>query len=203
MPLRIKLPSHDRIIINGAVLENAGDATTLIVHNRVDILRRKEVMAEGEATTPARRIYYSLQCAYMFDEERSRYITHALEFMKQYRDAAPSSANIIAEIAEEIEEGRLYGALKATNGLIDHENERLSVAGFVPSATPAPAEVIEAPKEKKPKAEAAPKKATKKPKAAESVPTLSASVMAEAETVAPVVQVRKQRTVKVAQAASK
>ncbi|MFK7865942.1 MAG: flagellar biosynthesis repressor FlbT [Alphaproteobacteria bacterium] len=128
MPLRIKLPSHDRIIINGAVLENAGDSTVLIVHNRVDILRRKEVMAEHEATTPARRVYYSLQCAYMFDDERSRYITHALEFLKQYRDAAPSSAAVIAKIAEEIEEQRFYGALKATNDLIDHESERLQAA---------------------------------------------------------------------------
>lgn len=128
MPLRIKLPSHDRIIINGAVLENAGDATTLIVHNRVDILRRKEVMSEQEASTPARRVYYSLQCAYMFDEERSHYITHALEFLKQYRDAAPSSASVIAKIAEEIEEQRFYGALKATNALIEHESERIKAA---------------------------------------------------------------------------
>ena len=132
MPLRIKLPSHDRIIINGAVLENGGDSSTLIVHNRVDILRRKEVMAEEEATTPAKRIYYALQCAYMFDDERSRYITHALEFLKQYREAAPSSATIIAKIAEEIEEQRFYGALKATNDLIGHEAERLEATGFIP-----------------------------------------------------------------------
>lgn len=141
MPLRIKLPSHDRIIINGAVLENAGDSTTLVVHNRVDILRRKEVMAEEEATTPARRVYYALQCAYMFDEDRSRYITLALEFLSQYRDAAPSSADIVAKIADEIGEGRLYGSLKATNDLIEHEAERLkvatgSVSGLATIATP-------------------------------------------------------------------
>ncbi len=133
MPLRIKLPPHDRIIINGAVIENSGDSTTIIIHNRVDILRRKEVMAEHEATTPARRVYYALQCAYMFDDERSRYITHALDFLKQYRDAAPSAALIIAKIAEEIEEQRYYGALKATNELMAHESERLEVALNDPS----------------------------------------------------------------------
>ncbi len=73
MPLRIKLPSKERIIINGAVLENAGEATTIILHNHADILRRKAVMREADAQSPARRVYYALQCAYMFDVERSRY----------------------------------------------------------------------------------------------------------------------------------
>ena len=52
MPLRIKLPSKERIIINGAVLENAGEATTIILHNHADILRRKEVMSEADAKVP-------------------------------------------------------------------------------------------------------------------------------------------------------
>ena len=178
MPLRIKLPSHEKIIINGAVLENSGDATTMIVHNRVDILRRKEVMADDEATTPARRVYYALQCAYMFDEERSRYITHALEYLKQYRDAAPSSVHIIAKIAEEIEEQRFYDALKATNDLITHEAERLEVAtgsdqGI--SAPIMPSNAVEEPKEK-------PKKPKKKSK------------QSDADT--PVVEVKKSRKTK-------
>ena len=56
MPLRIKLPAKEKIIINGAVIENAGEATTIILHNRVDILRRTEVWTEQDALTPARRV---------------------------------------------------------------------------------------------------------------------------------------------------
>ena len=59
MPLSIKLPSKEKVIINGAVIENTGDSTTIVLHNRVDLLRRKEVMAEEQATTPAKRIYYA------------------------------------------------------------------------------------------------------------------------------------------------
>ncbi|MBP5856100.1 flagellar biosynthesis repressor FlbT [Marivibrio halodurans] len=136
MPLRIKLPAKERIIVNGAVIENAGDATTIVLHNRADVLRRKEVMSEGEATTPARRVYYALQCAYMFDEERPRYAEHARQFLHQYIEAAPSAAEIAARIEGMIDAGKLYNALRATQDLVDHETERMSSIGAGSTGTP-------------------------------------------------------------------
>lgn len=138
MPLRIKLPANERIIVNGAVIENAGDATTIVLHNRADVLRRKEVMGEEEANTPARRVYYALQCAYMFDEERPRYAEHARQFLHQYRDAAPSAAEIVDKIEGMIDQDKLYNALRATQELIDHETERLGSFGAAPAASVAP-----------------------------------------------------------------
>jgi len=130
MPLRIKLPAKERVIINGAVIENAGDATTIILHNRADILRRKEVMSEAEANSPARRIYYALQCAYMFDEERPRYAEHARQFLHQYLEAAPSAKDVADKIETFIDDDKLYNALRETQKLIDHEGERLEAMGM-------------------------------------------------------------------------
>ncbi len=137
MPLRIKLPAKERIIVNGAVLENAGEATTIVLHNRADVLRRKEVLSEQEANTPARRVYYALQCAYMFDEERPRYAQHARALMQQYREAAPSAGPIVERIGALIDEDKLYNALRATQDLIDHEGERLEAVG---AGAPTPGE---------------------------------------------------------------
>lgn len=134
MPLRIKLPSKERIIINGAVLENAGEATTIILHNRADILRRKEVMSEEDAGSPARRIYYTLQCAYMFENERAQYKQMALEFLKQYASAAPSAAALVDKIRESIDSDKLYNALRATHPLMQHEIERFKSLGLWPDA---------------------------------------------------------------------
>jgi flagellar protein FlbT len=134
MPLRIKLPGKERIIINGAVLENAGDATTLIVHNRADILRRKEVMSEEDAMSPARRIYYFLQCAYMFEDDRPQYHQMALEFLKQYETAAPSSQDIVNAVRGQLSDGRFYNAMKGTHALIEHETERFQSLGIWPDA---------------------------------------------------------------------
>ncbi len=132
MPLRIKLPTNEKVIINGAVLENAGDATTLVVHNRVDILRRKEVMNEGDAITPARRIYYALQCAYLFENDRNEYLTLANKLLREYEEAAPSADEVIGSIEEKLRAERYYDGLKNTLDLIDHETQRFVSVGLMP-----------------------------------------------------------------------
>ncbi len=132
MPLRIKLPSKEKIIINGAVIENAGEATTIILHNNVDILRRKEVMKEEDAVTPSRRVYYILQCAYLFENEREKYLELAQEFLRDYEEAAPSSKDICAEINAFIKNEKFYDALRKTQELLEHEAERFKEIGAFP-----------------------------------------------------------------------
>ncbi len=125
MPLRIKLPANDKLIINGAVLENGGDATILVVHNRADILRRKEIMQEEDAKTPARLVYYSLQCAYMFEDMRADYMNLCNKYLDSYLQAASSAAPLIEEIRGMLAMGQLYRALKRSHELIKHESVRL------------------------------------------------------------------------------
>lgn len=134
MPLRIKLPAKEKIIINGAVIENAGEATTIVLHNRVDILRRKEVMSERDAITPARRVYYTLQCAYLFEEERERYLTLFTQFAADYAEAAPSAAPILDTLKASVAAEHFYEALRETQKLIVHENERLEAVGVLPQS---------------------------------------------------------------------
>lgn len=139
MPLRIKLPAKEKIIINGAVIENAGEATTIVLHNRVDILRRKEVLTEQDAITPARRIYYALQCAYLFDGERDGYLQMFWRFLKDYGEAAPSAVDLMNTISEAVKAEHYYDALRHTQDLIQHENERLEAVGAIPARdTPEP-----------------------------------------------------------------
>lgn len=126
MPLRIKLPKQERVLINGAVIENTGDTAILLIHNKADILRRKEIMQENEASTPARKIYYSLQCAYIFEKDRTRYLSLVNEFMLQYLDAASSAQPILKKISSDIDKSHLYNALKSSRNLIDHEEVRLN-----------------------------------------------------------------------------
>ncbi len=132
MPLRIKLPAKEKIIINGAVIENAGEATTIVLHNRADILRRKEVLTEQDAITPARRVYYALQCAYLFDGERDGYLQMFRRFLQDYVEAAPSAAEITHTISEAVKAERYYDALRQTQDLIQHENDRLEAVGAIP-----------------------------------------------------------------------
>ena len=132
MPLSIKLPSKDKVIINGAVIENTGDSTTIMLHNKADLLRRKEVMSEEQATTPARRIYYACQCAYLFEDNRNDYLEVANNFLDEYLQAALSASEIIQAVRDNLTSEKYYVALRKTNLLIEHESERLESVGVNP-----------------------------------------------------------------------
>ena len=126
MPLRIKLPVGERIVANGAVIESAHETASLVFHNQVDILRRKEIMTEEEANSPARRIYYNVQCAYLFKPDRASFVDNYRLLRDQYLEAAPSAKELCAQIDQAIVEENFYSAIRLIQQLIAHEDERLS-----------------------------------------------------------------------------
>lgn len=125
MPLLIDFKPHDRLIINGAVIENQGAHSKLLVLNQASILRGKEVVSVEDAVTPASRAYYALQCAYVFKEQRDEYLKSFESYLADYVTACPSAAPIADKIREETAKGRLYAALKESQKLIFHEGEIL------------------------------------------------------------------------------
>lgn len=125
MPLSIEIKSGDKIIVNGAVIENAGPNTKLVVHNQAAVLRGKEVMTEEDSQTPASRTYFALQNAYIFPVHEEHYLNQFNELLDDYVKAAPSARPIADEVREIIAEGGLYKALKAAQKLVRHENEVL------------------------------------------------------------------------------
>ena len=56
MPLTINLKARERLIVNGVVIEHAGQPARLLVHNNAALLREKDILTEAQASTPARRI---------------------------------------------------------------------------------------------------------------------------------------------------
>ena len=138
MPLRLKLPHGDRIIVNGAVMENGGEAAMLVFHNRADIMRRKEIMQESDALSPSRRVYYALQCAYIFEQKRASYLEIFERYLCEYEKAAPSSASIAENLRANLELDKIYLALKECRKLIQHESDILALSELqqeIPSAT--------------------------------------------------------------------
>ena len=66
MPLTINLKPRERLIVNGVVIENSGQLAKILIHNNAALLREKDIITEQQATTPARRIYFAIQCEYLF-----------------------------------------------------------------------------------------------------------------------------------------
>jgi len=108
MPLKIQLKKGQKIIINGAVLENASSRTaSLLVINNASIMRDADVLTPEDAVTPAARVYYSLQCMYLFPEEKDTHLPRFNEFIEAYGKAAPSSAKIVSELRHLVEDDRI------------------------------------------------------------------------------------------------
>lgn len=140
MPLKINLKPNEKIIINGCVLESVGASANLVVHNEALLMREKDIMTETEAVTPARRVYYVVQCAYLFEANRDRYLAQFEDFIGQFEQAVPSNRPVAASVRQSVAEGRFYKALRQARQLIDREQEILdgihergiSTAGLFP-----------------------------------------------------------------------
>jgi flagellar protein FlbT len=141
VPLALDLKHGDKIIVNGAVIENSGHNTQILVHNDAAILRGKEIMIESSASTPASRAYFALQCAYIFPNARQNYLAAFDELLVDYVKAAPSARPVAHDIVDKLTNGSLYSALKAARKLVAHEKKlmgdlgiEVTPEGFLPSA---------------------------------------------------------------------
>jgi flagellar protein FlbT len=129
MPLKIQIKSGQRIIINGAVIENVSPKTvSLLIKNEASMLREDDVLSPEDAATPASRLYYALQCLYLFPHAKDWYLPLFKELSDSYVRAAPSSRDIIDAVNALVEGNHYYSALKKAQELIEHEGKVLSHA---------------------------------------------------------------------------
>lgn len=126
MPLAINLRPNERLIVNGVVLQNSGTAAKLLIHNNASVLREKDIITEADASTPARRIYFAIQCRYLFPAKDSTYLPLIYQFIEEFETAAPSTAALTREIRANVDQGALYHALKSAKQLIAREQEILN-----------------------------------------------------------------------------
>ena len=129
MALVLNVKKGQQVIINGAVIENvSGKTISLSIKNEAAILRSTDILTPESAVTPAGRIYYALQCVYLFPDRRDEYLRHFKDLVGSYVQAAPSSVPIAEAILASVSEDQYYVALKKAQELIDHEREVLTHA---------------------------------------------------------------------------
>lgn len=126
MSLKLRLKPDEKIIIGGAVIHNGSKASEFVVENTVPILRQKDIMAERDAVSPARRVYFAIQLMYIDRDNQVDYHTRYWDLVRDITAAAPSTKSILDKISEQIVSGDFYQALKLTRKLIDYEEELLS-----------------------------------------------------------------------------
>jgi flagellar protein FlbT len=123
MALKITLKPHEKVIIGGAVITNGDLRSHLIIENRVPILRQKDILAEAEASSPCRRIYFVIQLMYVDEPNLATYHEMYWKLVKELVEAAPSTLPSVGRISESILSGNHYQALKEAKRLISYEKE--------------------------------------------------------------------------------
>ena len=129
--LILKLSPKERILINGAVIEN-GDRRTRLAIKTPDahILRLRDAIHPEEATTPVRRVCYSVQLVLSGDSDpkavQHQLLRHIEELSQVFRD--PDSAKHLESATRSVIDGDHYRCLKSLRSLLPRE-ERLLAAG--------------------------------------------------------------------------
>jgi flagellar biosynthesis repressor protein FlbT len=131
MPLKLSLKPNEKIVLNGAVVQNGDRRTTLLLQNKASVLREKDIMQIEDATTPARRIYLPIMLMYLQGQESAeQYNEFALrmtEFMSAVRN--PAALEECVGMSREVMAGEYYKALSRCRKLMEYEAERLGSEG--------------------------------------------------------------------------
>ncbi len=124
MALKVELKPHERIIIGTVVIRADDQRTRLFIEGEAPILREKDILTHKTADTPAKRIYLAVQLMYL-DQDVGKHHEIYFTLVREFLEAVPSSASMVAELNNRILNGDLYKALKAAKKLITYESELL------------------------------------------------------------------------------
>jgi flagellar protein FlbT len=122
--LVLELRQGDTMIVNGAPIRfRTKSRIELTAHAR--FLFGKQIMAPEDADSPARRIYFAFQSAYIGAEaERAGGLESARRLITDFKDATTSSLarEILDRALQAAEADDCYQALKLTRRVIRHED---------------------------------------------------------------------------------
>ncbi|MFC7473247.1 flagellar biosynthesis repressor FlbT [Dankookia sp. GCM10030260] len=133
--LVLELRQGDLMVVNGAPIRFRNRARIELAA-KARFLFGKQIMAPEAATTPARRIYFALQTAYIGnDEERPGGLVAARSLIAEFQEATTSASarEMLGQALGFAEADDCYQALKLTRRVMRHEEE---VLGLPPLAAP-------------------------------------------------------------------
>jgi len=128
--LVLKLGPKERVLINGAVIENGDRRSRLsIVTPNANILRLRDAIHPEEVNTPVRRVCYIAQLVLSGDAEKADAKLQLLRGIEQLSQVLldHDSRVLLTAASDEVLDGQYYQALKALRGLLPRE-ERLLAA---------------------------------------------------------------------------
>lgn len=128
--LVLKLGPHERVMINGVVLENGDRRARLnILTPDANVLRLRDAIHPDEVNTPVRRVCYIAQLVLAGEadpEEARQQIARGIEQLSQvFRD--PDSRGHLDAATEALAQNRFYQTMRALRCLMPRETRLMNV----------------------------------------------------------------------------
>ena len=123
--LVLKLGPKERVLINGAVIENGDRRSRLsIVTPNANILRLRDAIHPEEVNTPVRRVCYIVQLVLSGDAEPTEAKHQLLRGIEQLSQALTDNESRLqlANATDAVIEDQFYQALKHLRSLLPREN---------------------------------------------------------------------------------
>jgi flagellar protein FlbT len=131
--LVLKLAPKERVLINGAVIENGERRSRLaIMTPNAHILRLRDAIHPEEVNTPVRRVCYIAQLVLSGDaesDEAQMQLLRGIEQLSQVLTDHDSRAQLTLATAAVLE-NQHYQALKALRSLLPREERLMAAAGL-------------------------------------------------------------------------
>ncbi len=130
--LMLKFPAGDRIVVNGAVIENVGRGARLrLLTPDTQLLRLRDAVDPAAATTPVGRLTHVVQMMLIGELPPREMLPDALSGLATLRLAFvdEDDRDCIDQIVDHLRDMQFYRALRALGRLRRREAELLSAAG--------------------------------------------------------------------------
>ncbi len=128
--LVIKLSPQERLLINGAVIENGERRSRLsILTPNTRVLRLRDAIRPDEAGTPVRRVCYLAQLVLSGDAEAEDIQRHLLRGIEQLSQVFtdPDSRALLHAATEGVVSGEPYVTLRSLRALLPREARLMAV----------------------------------------------------------------------------
>ena len=131
--LVLELRQGDMMVVNGAPIRFR-NRTRIELAAKARFLFGKQIMPPEAATTPARRIYFALQTAYIgTEDERAGGLQAARALIGEFQQATTSALarEVLRRALELAEADDCYQALKLARRVMRHEEEVLGLPPLI------------------------------------------------------------------------
>ena len=129
--LVLKLGPKERVLVNGAVIENGDRRSRLsILTPNANILRLRDAIRPEDAKTPVRRVCYIAQLILSGDadiEEGRMQLLRGVEQLSQVL-TDPDSRHQLSVATDSFMDGEIYRGLKCLRTLLPREDRLLAAA---------------------------------------------------------------------------